>query len=98
MGFYYFFILNNLVSKNSIDTITLSSTHLPFLQPLLKQAFPNVRFIDPGSSVAQKVLKTLKNNQSKRNSLKIFTSGNTIKFERNLVKLKIKNKVSFLSI
>jgi len=40
----------------------------------------------------------IKNNQSKRNSLKIFTSGDPIKFERNLVKLKIKNKVSFLSI
>ncbi len=91
-------VLNNLISKNSIDTITLSSTHLPFLQPLLKQEFPNVQFIDPGFLVAQKILKTIKNNQSKRNSLKIFTSGDPKKLEKNLIKLKIKNKVSFLTI
>jgi len=91
-------ILNDVISKNSIDTITLSSTHLPFLKLLLDNEFPNVQFIDPGYLVAQKVFKVIKNNQSKRNSLKIFTSGNPIKFEKNLNKLKIKNKVSFLSI
>ncbi len=91
-------VLNDVISKNSIDTITLSSTHLPFLKLLLENEFPNVQFIDPGCIVAQKVFKMIKNNQSKRNSLKIFTSGNTTKLEKNLVKLKIKNKVSFLSI
>ncbi len=91
-------VLNDIISKNSIDTITLSSTHLPFLKLLLDNEFPNVQFIDPGYLVAQKVFKVIKNNQSKRNSLKIFTSGNPIKFEKNLNKLKIKNKVSFLSI
>ncbi len=91
-------ILNDVISKNSIDTITLSSTHLPFLKPLLDEEFSNVKFIDPGTIVAQKVFKIIKNNQSKRNSLKIFTSGNPIKFKKNLDKLKIKNKVSFLSI
>jgi len=91
-------ILNDIISKNSIDTITLSSTHLPFLKSLLEEEFPNVKFIDPGNIVAQKVFKVIKNKQSKKNSLKIFTSGNTIKFKKNLSKLKIKNKVSFLSI
>ena len=90
--------LNDVILKNSIDTITLSSTHLLFLKSLLENEFPNVHFIDPGYIVAKKVFKIIKNNQSKRNSLRIFTSGNTIKFQRNLVKLKIKNKVSFLSI
>ncbi len=91
-------ILNDIVSKNSIDTITLSSTHLIFLKSLLENEFPNVQFIDPSYIVAEKVFKIIKNNQSKRNSLKIFTSGNPIKIKKNLVKLKIKNKVSFLSI
>ena len=91
-------VLNDVISKNSIDTITLSSTHLPFLKSLLDKEFPNVQFIDPGNIVAQKVFKVIKNNQSKRNSLKIFTSGDPIKFEKNLDKLKIKNKVAFLSI
>jgi len=91
-------VLNDIISKNSIDTITLSSTHLPFLKSLLDNEFPNVEFIDPGHIVAEKVFKVIKNNQSKRNSLKIFTSGNLTNLKRNLVKLKIKNKVSFLSI
>ena len=91
-------VLNDIISKNSIDTITLSSTHLPFLKLLLENEFPYVQFIDPGHIVAQKVLKIIKNNQSKRNSLKIFTSGNIINLEKNLFKLKIKNKVSSLSI
>lgn len=91
-------VLNDIVSKNSIDAITLSSTHLPFLKLLLQNEFPNVKFIDPGHIVAQKVFKMIKNNQSKRNSLKIFTSGNPMNLRKNLTKLKINNKVSFLSI
>jgi len=91
-------VLSDVISKNSIDTITLSSTHLPFLKSLLDKEFPNVQFIDPGNIVAQKVFKVIKNNQSKRNSLKIFTSGNLTNLKQNLVKLKIRNRVSFLSI
>ena len=91
-------ILNDVISKNSIDTITLSSTHLPFLKSLLDNEFPNVQFIDPAYIVAEKVFKIIKNNQSKRNSLKIFTSGNPINLKKNLVKLKINNKISVLSI
>jgi len=91
-------ILNDVISKNSIDTITLSSTHLPFLKSLLDNEFPNVQFIDSGYIVAGKVFKIIKNNQSKRNSLKIFTSGNPINLKKNLVKLKINNKISVLSI
>ncbi len=91
-------VLNDIISKNSIDTITLSSTHLPFLKSLLDKEFPNVQFIDPGNIVAQKVFKMIKNNQSKRNSLKIFTSGNPTNLKKSLIKLKIRNRVSFLSI
>ena len=44
------------------------------------------------------IFKIIKNNQSKKNSLKIFTSNDPKKFEKNLVKLKIKNKINYLSI
>ena len=91
-------VLNDVISKNSIDAITLSSTHLPFLKPLLENEFPNVKFIDPGNIVAQKVYAKIKYKQTKRNSLKIFTSSNPLKLKKNLSKLKIKNNVSFLSI
>jgi len=91
-------ILNKVLFQNSIDTITLSSTHLPFLKPLLEKEFPNIQFIDPGNIVAQKVYTKIKNKQTKRNSLKIFASGDVKSFRNKLNKIGIKNKVRFLSI
>jgi glutamate racemase len=85
-----------ILSKSSIDVITLSSTHLLFLKPLLKKEFPNIQFIDPGSIVTQRIYSKIKNKQSKRNSLKIFTSGNVKLFQTKLNKIGIKNKVNFL--
>jgi len=90
--------LQQILSQQSIDTVTLSSTHLPFLRSLLEKEFSHIQFIDPGNIVAQKVYAKIRNKKSKRNSLKIFTSGNVNKFQKQLNKLNIKNKVSFLSI
>ena len=89
--------LENYIIKEKIDTITLSSTHLLFLKTLLKKEFPQIQFIDPGYLVATKILRKIKNKQSKRNSLKIFTSGDVISFKKKLNKIGIKNKVNFLS-
>ena len=86
-----------ILSQQAIDVITLSSTHLPFLKPLLKKEFSDVEFIDSGNIVAQKIYSKIKYNKSKRNSLKIFTSGNVKNFQINLNRLGIKNKVKFLS-
>ena len=86
-----------ILSQQSIDTITLSSTHLIFLKSLLKKEFPKIKFIDPGNIVAQKIFSKIKNNKSKRNLLKIFTSGNVKDFQIKLNKLGITNKVNFLS-
>ena len=84
------------VFSNKIDVATLSSTHLSFLKSLLESEFPKVKFIDPADIVAIKVLAKIKK-ESKRNTIKIFTSGNVNLFEKNLNKLGIKNKVNFLS-
>ncbi len=86
-----------ILSQQSIDVITLSSTHLPFLKSLLKKEFPDVEFIDSGNIVAQKIYSKIKYNKSKRNSLKIFTSGNVKNFQINLKRLGINIKVIFLS-
>jgi len=91
-------ILDQTLSKYSIDTITLSSTHLPFLKPLLEKEYSKIEFIDPANIVANRIFLKIKNKQSKRNSLKIFTSGNTKKFQNKLNKIGIKNKVNFLSV
>jgi len=86
-----------VLNENNIDVVTLSSTHLPFLKKYLEREFPGVEFIDPGNIVAQKILSKIKNKQTKKNSLKIFTSKNTKNFESRLLKIGIRNKVSFLS-
>ncbi len=84
------------VFSNKIDVGTLSSTHLSFLKSLLQSEFPKVKFVDPADIIAIKVLARIKK-ESKKNTIKIFTSGNVKLFEKNLNKLGIKNKVSFLS-
>ena len=91
-------ILDQKLLQNSIDTVILSSTHLPFLESLLKKEYPNIIFIESGNTIAQKIFTKMKNNQTKRNSLKIFTSGNVKIFEKKLKNIGVKNKVNFLSI
>ena len=90
-------ILQPILKQHSIDTITLSSTHLPFLKTLLEKEYPQIQFIDPGNIVARKVLAKIKHKQSKRNSLKIFTSGNVKNFQKKLNMIGVRNKVNFLS-
>ena len=71
--------LKKIISKNNIDVITLSSTHLPFLKELLEEEFPSVKFLDPGLSIAKKLSKS----KHKQNKLEIYTNGNVKTFQRN---------------
>ena len=89
--------LDDILHKENIDVITLSSTHLPFLKKYLENEFPNIKFIDSANLVAKKIQKQFQNKQEKLNRLHIFSSGDINKFERNLRKLGIRNKVTFLS-
>ena len=89
-------ILDKKLSQNDIDTITLSSTHLSFLKRLLKKQYPKINFIDPANLVAEEIISKIKNNQTKKNSLKIFTTGNPKLFQTKLNKIGIKNKVNSL--
>ncbi len=79
--------------EKNVDVFTLSSTHLPFLLPILKQLFPDIQFLNPADSVAQHILKILKHKKSKH-SLKIYASGDIEKFHQRLIKIGIKNKVN----
>jgi glutamate racemase len=90
--------LKDIFLKNKIDTVTLSSTHLPFLKSILKVEFPQIQFIDPAENVAIEVFDKIKTKQSKRNLLKIFSSDQTKVFQNNLKKMGIKNRIKFLSI
>jgi glutamate racemase len=81
------------IQKERVDVVTLSSTHLPFLLPMLKEVFPNVTFLDPADAIADKVATLLDGKRSGTHRLKIFASGNTKTFQKKLQKLGIKNKV-----
>ena len=83
-------ILTEQFSKFNIDVATLSSTHLPFLLPLLKKQFPDIIFLDPAEEVARKVKRIMIKKQSKTNRLKIFTSSNPKRFESALLRMRIK--------
>ena len=90
--------LNNIFLQNNIDVVTLSSTHLPLLRSLLQKEFPKIVFLDPAQEVANKVKTLTTKNRSKKNSLKIFTSGNKQTFQKQLRKIGIKNKINSLSL
>lgn len=79
--------------ENNIDVFTLSSTHLPFLVPMLTELFAGITFLDPADTVAKRVAKISKH-KSKRSRLKIYASGNISIFQKQLKKIGIKNKVS----
>ena len=55
-----------ILNKNKIDVVTLSSTHLPFLKKYLQKEFPNIQFIDPGNIVSQEIYSKIKDKQSLR--------------------------------
>ena len=89
--------LSDVLLQNSVDVITLSSTHLPFLKSLLHEQFPEIIFLDPSNDVAKKVQVLTSKKRSNKNSLRIFTSGNTQIFQNRLRKIGIKNKVNSLT-
>lgn len=89
-------VLGNIFSLKKIDVVTLSSTHLQFLNSLLKEIFPNVIFLDPAVFVAQQIIKNKKFYPSQKNSLNVFTSGNVKNLQNKLKKLQIKNKIHHL--
>ena len=90
-------ILKKKFQQHEIDVATLSSTHLPFLLPLLKDAFPNVRFLDPAIIVAQKISRRNTANKNLKNKLQIFTTGDAKKFQTKLKKIGVRNKVTSFS-
>ena len=89
-------ILSEPFSRTHVDVAILSSTHLPFLLPYFKKQFPNITFVDPGKEVAEKVKKIVARKQSKKNTMKVFTSSDPKKFQKYLLQIGIKKNVSVL--
>ena len=92
-------VLDDVFLDNLIDVVTLSSTHLPFLEILLKSIFKNIKFLDPAKDIANAINDfKLENNELQQLQLRIFTSGDVRIFEKNLQMMGIKNKVNSLSL
>ena len=86
-------VLKKKFQDHKIDIATLSSTHLPFLFPILKDIFPNVTFLDPAVMVAKKISRRTAKRKNTVNRLQIFTTGDAKKFQSKLKKIGIRNKV-----
>jgi glutamate racemase len=89
-------VLYTKFTKNNIDIATLSSTHLPFLLPMLQKIFPNVKFLDPADTVAKQIIKSKIFFPSPKNTLKVFTSGDVKTLQKNLQKIGINQSVQKL--
>lgn len=90
--------LKKKMVENSIDVATLSSTHLPFLEPIFKLVFDDVKFLDPAKMIVSKIKKNENKYGLEESSFSIFTSGDVNQFKNNLQKLGIKNEINFLTI
>jgi len=90
-------ILEDVFLDNLIDVATLSSTHLPFLEPLLRSIFKNVKFLEPALSFTNVLKDYVEDNDLQQNVLRIFTSGDVNLFKKNLQMMGIHDEVSFLT-
>ena len=90
-------ILEDVFLDNLIDVATLSSTHLPFLEPFLRSIFKNVKFLDPAKNIVNILKDFVEDNDSQQNVLRIFTSGDVNLFKKNLQMMGINDEVSFLT-
>jgi len=86
-------ILQKKFIEYNVDVAILSSTHLPFLITYLTKIFPHIRFLDPADNIANQVVNQNFFLPSKNNSLKIFSSGDILTFQKNLQKLGIRSTV-----
>ena len=81
--------LTSVISKHNIDVATLSSTHLPFLTPLLQKEYPLVKFLNPAQRIAESIFTKYSYKKSDKDSLKIYATGNYDTLQDNLRKLGI---------
>jgi len=91
-------ILTKEFEKNHVDVVILSSTHLPFILPILHQLFPKILFLDPAEAIATKIMKGHHLHNSKKSALTIYSSGKVSKFQNQLAKIGIIRKVNSLKI
>lgn len=91
-------ILQKQFEENTVDVVTLSSTHLPFILPILHQLYPKIQFLDPAEKISTRIMKKYNQKKSKKNTFSIYSSGKIRLFQSQLAKIGIKRKVKPLKI
>lgn len=86
-------VLGKKFDESNVDVVTLSSTHLPFLLPILNQVFSQIRFLDPADDIARQIAGNKLFSMSDKNTLKIFSTGDAKRFQEHLRHLGFRNKV-----
>ena len=77
-----------------IDSVALSSTHLPFLADRLSAALPGVRLADPGDDAAAAVRARLAGaGQGAPESLRVYTTGDPARLGARLRRLGVREEV-----
>ncbi len=92
--------LGPVLSENRIDSLALSSTHLPFLVERLAEAFPRVRLADPGEDAAEAVRRRIGAGaggaSQKEAPMRVFASGDPVPLEGRLRRLGVREAVQRL--
>jgi|YelNatPaOPRAMG01_1025707.scaffolds.fasta_scaffold00532_30 glutamate racemase len=66
-----------------IDGLVLGCTHLPFVKPVIERLYHQMPIIDP----SQEILRVLSRENSTNPIVKVYTTGNSVEFERIVNKL-----------
>ena len=89
--------LGPVLAGNRIDSLALSSTHLPFLAERLAAAFPGVRLADPGEDAAEAVRGRIGAGGGgagrEEAPMRVFASGDPAPLEGRLRRLGVREAV-----
>ena len=92
--------LGPVLAENRIDSVALSSTHLPFLAERLAEAFPRLRLADPGEDAAEAVRGRIGAGAGgagqEEAPMRIFASGDPAPLEGRLRRLGVREAVQRL--
>lgn len=89
--------LGRTLAEKSIDSVALSSTHLPFLAERMARALPGVRLADPGEDAADAVREILAGGGNAAEcpppELRVYASGDPAPLENRLRRLGVREVV-----
>ena len=82
-----------VLGAEGIDSVALSSTHLPFLSERLSAALPGVRLADPGDDAAAAVRGRIAGAGGAPGPLQVYTTGDPARLGPRLRRLGVREEV-----